>query len=453
MNELVELAGARLQRLDGPHAELFAVTLHRRELHGVLVMALDRGRAEWGWEAKRPRGLPASGFVRQLRKHLENARVIAAQLHAGGATLALGRGEGRPRLHLAMSPANLVIEVDGRVVGAAKPGALREAGAAVGAPWPELAPGESGLADTFAGLAAAGPRLVDRVLAAAPEARKKIFERALRRRVKKLERRIAAIDGDIARVDGVAALRLDADLLLAHLHTIPAEASEAVVQDWITGASRTIALGAGRSAREEADALYRRAGKLERGARVATQRRESTEAEVATLVGLLEAAASDAESLEQLERDAQRAGVSLRSQASSSRGAERERRPHRTFFGTGDRPIHVGRSAKDNDRVTQGARAWDHWLHARGVRGSHVVIPLGKREACPPELLLDAAHLAAHYSASKGEPLVDVQHCQRRYVRKPKGMAVGAVLVERERVLALRVEPGRLAKLLATEDR
>jgi len=48
--------------------------------------------------------------------------------------------------------------------------------------------------------------------------------------------------------------------------------------------------------------------------------------------------------------------------------------------------------------------------------------------------------------------LVDVSYVARRHVRKPKGSAPGAVRVEREKVLGLRVDPDRLARLLKTRS-
>jgi predicted ribosome quality control (RQC) complex YloA/Tae2 family protein len=119
----------------------------------------------------------------------------------------------------------------------------------------------------------------------------------------------------------------------------------------------------------------------------------------------------------------------------------------------GERTILVGRGAKDNDAlVTKVARPHDVWLHAKGRTGAHVVVPLSKEESIPTELLVDAAHLAAHFSDARGETVVEVQWTPRKYVRKPKGAAPGAVIVDREKVLVLRVDPARLQELLAKRE-
>ena len=79
-----------------------------------------------------------------------------------------------------------------------------------------------------------------------------------------------------------------------------------------------------------------------------------------------------------------------------------------------------------------------------------MVVPVERSAKIDPDVLIDAAHLAAHFSGMRGEPIAEVHHTERRYVRKSKGSAVGAVNVDREKVLRLRVEAERLARLLKT---
>src|SRR6185369_7547785 len=120
------------------------------------------------------------------------------------------------------------------------------------------------------------------------------------------------------------------------------------------------------------------------------------------------------------------------------------------YDGAGGR-IWVGKGAQDNDELTfKLARPHHLWLHARGVTGAHVVIPLERGATAPQELLLDAATLAAHHSQSKGELKSEVSYTQVKFVKKVKGVA-GAVTYTREKTFFLRLEKARLARLLATE--
>jgi predicted ribosome quality control (RQC) complex YloA/Tae2 family protein len=123
--------------------------------------------------------------------------------------------------------------------------------------------------------------------------------------------------------------------------------------------------------------------------------------------------------------------------------------PYREYLGHGGQRLWVGRGAAHNDELTfQVARPFHVWFHARGVPGAHVVVPLQKGSTLTQEVLLDAAHLALHHSELKGEPKGEVSYTEVKYVRR--GGAPGAVTFTREKTIALRVEPQRLQRLLAS---
>ena len=119
-----------------------------------------------------------------------------------------------------------------------------------------------------------------------------------------------------------------------------------------------------------------------------------------------------------------------------------QRLPFRRFVLENGYEVWVGRNARQNDTLTfRHARKYDLWMHARGVGGSHAVLRLPSRDARPGKPILErAAAIAAYYSKAQGSSLVPVMIAPRKYVRKPKGAAPGAVVVEREEVLL--VEPG-----------
>ena len=122
--------------------------------------------------------------------------------------------------------------------------------------------------------------------------------------------------------------------------------------------------------------------------------------------------------------------------------AGQDRVPFRRYDLGGGYEVWVGRNARQNDDLTfHHAQKYDLWMHARGVPGSHAVLRLPGRNAQPgTPLLMRAAAIAAYYSKARGSSLAPVMVAPRKYVRKPKGAAPGAVVVEREDVLL--VEPG-----------
>jgi predicted ribosome quality control (RQC) complex YloA/Tae2 family protein len=272
--------------------------------------------------------------------------------------------------------------------------------------------------------------------------------------LKKLERKMEAIRGDLARAHRAPELRREAALLLCHLRAIPRGASEIRLLDesaepavWLE-----IALDPARTPQQLVEQRFERARKLERGLAIGGARLLDAEAAAERLRTFL-ARLSTPEALEQLTPEADMLGLKLAlPSAPASRPKAPQRVPYRLFLSAGSQKILVGKGARDNDLLTLTlARPHDHWLHVRGAPGSHVVVPLDRGATIGQEVLLDAAHLAAHFSQERGEPTVDIAHTERRFVRKAKGAPAGQVKLERERVFALRIEPERLARLLAAE--
>jgi len=462
---LEALVGARVRRVDMPSAELLAVTLAWRDGQSVLLLSTAPDRRAIALADERPRGDPASSFVRKLRKELVGGAVAAVHARAGGFALELGRGGVSRTLVAELDGRGNVVLLDEaqRVIVAASASTLAARGLGPRQPYasPEGATHEPprSLADMrHAATALLADRGTENL-----EQQRRALDRALRQALKRLDRRAAAVEADAGRAREAPRLRADASALLAELHAVPKDALEAEVTDWSADppTPRTLAIDPRLGPRAQAEAWFHRARRLERGAEMAAIRLGETERERAALEELRAqvAAAGDDQALGELAQRARRMGVrgataAVNAERPRARPVPRGRRPYRRFVGHGERDILVGRGAAENDALTlRVARPRDHWLHARGRTGAHVVVPLDKGEDCPPELLVDAAHLAAHFSDARGEQVVDVIHTPRRYVRKQKGLPVGAVRVDREKVIALRIEPERLARLLAAEDR
>ena len=284
---------------------------------------------------------------------------------------------------------------------------------------------------------------------------------AVAKAVARATKRRNAIEGDIDRVKEVEAMRMHGSMMLAHLREIPRGAAHFTYEhESGDEAARTlVTLDPAKSPRENADAFFTRARKIETGARIAKERLVATDTELARLRAILarldttqthdeiDALVIEARKLKVPVAAPEPAGV-----ATSAKKKKLTRVPYRRFETNNARIILVGKGAADNDELTlHHARPQDLWLHARDVTGAHVVVPLQKGETCPSELLVDAATLAAHFSDVWGEDLVEVQYTHKRFVRKPKGSPKGAVEVTREKMLAARLEKARLEPLLAAE--
>jgi predicted ribosome quality control (RQC) complex YloA/Tae2 family protein len=153
--------------------------------------------------------------------------------------------------------------------------------------------------------------------------------------------------------------------------------------------------------------------------------------------------ASDPESVDRLERELIELGVAIEPARRPGR-AGRPMAPRtlgvRTFRGPGGAIVLAGRSAASNERVTfRLAAAEDVWLHALGVRGTHVILRRKPGSGDPDrDALHFAAAIAAWYSEARESPAVDVQWTRRKFVRRRRGAPAGTVVLKKFDVLRIR---------------
>ncbi|WP_437605558.1 NFACT RNA binding domain-containing protein [Sorangium sp. So ce834] len=321
---------------------------------------------------------------------------------------------------------------------------------------------------------AAGAALVEASDDAAAGQEKAALARAVKARRAALERRAEAVRGDLGRLGSVARLQKTGQLLLAQGARVPRGAAKALLDDWETGGKIEVALDPARPAKAQAEAFFAKARRYQRGEAVMRARLAETERALEAIAALeADVAAAEAlpEALEPLAQRARSLGVARADIAGAGAsfagagesgpagargpraGRAASRRPFHAYRSASGAAILVGRGAEDNDALTtKHARPHDLWLHAKGVAGSHVVVPLPKGASCPADVLVDAATLAAHFSDARGEAVCEVSYVPRRYVRKPRGAAPGAVVFDREKVIAVRIEGARLSRLLATKE-
>ncbi len=459
---LAWLLGHRVQRVDGPRSGLLALTLYERGEKQTLLLAFSAQRGV-GARSERPKGDAANSFIQRLRTQLEGGRLRGAEWllararegvvepRAVALLLSFERADNHARIVVdfdGSTPNLFLLRADDTVAGASDERARRTRFPDKTRPY---APGQGkGIAipgDSDA-LHAAGDVLAEPNAEPGDPVRNAARTR-LRAALKKAERKLSAIEGDLARVSETPRLRREGTVLLSHLDEVPRGASEVRLLDDASEEWIEIKLDPSLDARRAAEQRFERARKLERGLGISSERRDVARHEVERLrASLSELEQASPERVSELARE-----LGLVANAPARRPQQRARVPFRTFRGAQGEPIFVGKNAADNDTLTLTvARPHDHWLHVRGTPGSHVVVPLEKKAQIAPELLLDAATLAAHFSQQRGEPTVEIAHTERRFVRKLKGSAPGSVNVDKERVFVLRMEGARLARLLASEQ-
>lgn len=374
-------------------------------------------------------GEAAPAFCMLLRKELVGLQLARVTAVAGerACELIFSRdGASRAlRLYLYGPSAQLQLVADGRVLASIGPG-KRTIDAL---PPPREAPASRRFPEQGPSAAIAA-QYGD----AAAETARAQAEAQRRAATKKLERLMAALTADRTRAVAATDKRKWGDLLLAHLHEVPRGVSSVTLPDDFTdGAPLAIALDPALSARDNAARFYKEHKRLSRA-----------------LTGIDKRLADARVRLEKLQHgdfvpDVRRPRQSAKQQARAERPP-----PYRAFRSATGAAILVGRGADRNDELTfKVARGSDLWLHTRDVPGAHVVVPLSGRPV-DGETLLDAATLAAHHSNARGEAQVDVTYLLRKLVRKPPRSAPGSVTLAGGKTIRVRLEPERLARLLAS---
>ena len=345
---------------------------------------------------------------------------------------------------------------------------------------------------------AAGDAPDDMVKAARPptakelEARLDALRRALSRAIARLDRRIDAVRGDLERAAGADETARRAQLFVAEASRAPRGAKRLVAVDWSSlkdppeagrqpegppYAAREIEmkLDPAKPARAQLDAVFQRARRLKDGARIGRARLAEAEAARASLAAIAVAmdrhpasgggpggpsllaqvsmtAALEARARTAAPRDFKLAAPQDPSKRGSPSAQQAPLPPYRTFTSASGVRIMVGKGAEKNDELTfHVARPHDLWLHVKNRTGAHVIVPLARGHTCPGDVLVEAAHLAAHFSEARDEDLVEVQYARKRHLRKPRGSAPGLVMVDKEKVLVLRRQEALLKAVLARE--
>ena len=273
----------------------------------------------------------------------------------------------------------------------------------------------------------------------------------LRKSIKRLRHRIEAWHEDLAKAAKYKTYDRYGELIKANIGTIRKGQTNTTVVDYFdeTLSNLTIPLDPTKTPQGNMDDYFRKHRKYLTAERELHPRIEEGQKE-------LEALRQEMTAIEQgTWQPPDKPQLAGQARALSRTGGRRDRQkqqhvPFRRFTSSDGLAIYVGRNARENDELTfRLAKSDDLWLHVRGTPGSHVVVRLGKGADPPPETIRDAATLALLYSDLKKSGKGDVIYTRRKWVKKAKGEAPGAVIVTQEKSLHVSLEKKRLDALKA----
>ena len=260
--------------------------------------------------------------------------------------------------------------------------------------------------------------------------------RGVRKKRDKLEREFGATPDP-------QALRLQGDLLLAHLHLVKKGAAEVTLPGF-EEAPETIVLDPALSPQGNAERFYDYAGRAERARARLPALIQEAGSRVSELSDLLDRVRAGEASVDEIRESLPESGAGGR----GTPDAPGPSLPYRRYWTSGGLEVRVGRGSKHNDQLTfKHSAPNDIWLHARHSAGAHVVLRWNGGERPPARDLEQAAILAALHSKARSSGSVPVDWTRRKYVRKPRKAPPGSVQLDRAKTLFVEPDASLLDRL------
>ncbi len=471
------LEGGRVERIDQPDRHRLVLRIRNGPARYWLLVCVHPRFSRLHLLTARPEeGRPAVGFCNVLRQHLTGAPVVSLRQAPGDRVVVIESSE-RDRLmqphrvtlvaELVGVASNLVLlDENDRVLEALNRERSARRTLAPGQPYVPLTPPDvlpdAALVDRFAGAADPDdPLALSRAIQthyarleaqdALESARSNLLgelEAELRRR----RRRLHNVERELKRSEQAESIRRRGELLKIALPRVKRGQRQVEVQDFFDPdvPMVTIELDPRVPPEENLERLFERYKKAKAGRDKLAARLEQTERSVAALTELVARAeaAGGVEVLAELREGARKGRLLVPPPSGRPAGAKAAAGP-RSFTSADGLEIMVARSARQNTVLTFSiARGNDCWLHVLGWPGPHVVVRRPRDAEVPQETLLDAAHLAVHFSKIRGADYAEVVHTQRKNLSRLKGAPEGTVSYSGARTLRVRMEPERIERLL-----
>lgn len=264
----------------------------------------------------------------------------------------------------------------------------------------------------------------------------------LKKTLRSKEKRLAELEAAEANGENAALDQDDGNLILAYQHQIKPGDTSLEVFD-LQGNPKAITLVPELSALENAQRLFKKAKKGKSGLAHVREQRELLETDLTSLQSLLTLLGPECsdDDLAFCRTEATKRKF-LNTQAAPIEKGKAAPRPYeghsiRSLQSPGGWQILYGDNSTSNDYLTlRVAKPNDYWFHVRGGPSAHVVLQtLGKPEKVQKSDLEYAARVAARMSSSKHSSVVAVDYTLKKYVRRPKGSAVGLAAYTHEKTL------------------
>jgi predicted ribosome quality control (RQC) complex YloA/Tae2 family protein len=274
------------------------------------------------------------------------------------------------------------------------------------------------------------------------------IERQLKNHLKHLQRSQDRFSQELTEAQAWEALQHEANLLKANLFSIRKGMDKVHLHDWLTETQVEIILDPHTPASEEVDKRFRKSKKLKRAIDPLTKQVDLAKKNIdktSTLLSQLPTLTT----LDELKLFCQKNYLRFEPFIpKKSSDVKPDLLPYREYTTALGLKVWVGKSAKDNDKLTFSyANGSDYWLHVNGQPGSHVVLHLGKHKEADENSIQDAIQAALFFSKAKDAKEGEVCITQCKYVSHFGKNQPGKVQISNARTVYAKLDMERLKKL------
>lgn len=223
--------------------------------------------------------------------------------------------------------------------------------------------------------------------------------------------------------------RICGELITANIYKIKRGDKILIAQNYYDdNAEIKIALDETVSPNANAQKYFKKYTKVKNTLKAILPQKQQTEAEIDYLSSVLSeiSSAQNLSDLIDVEDELKQNGI-IKTQSGNSKIKKADLKINYRLFQYNGYKIRAGKNNIQNDKLTFSSKPSDIWLHAKNYHSAHVVIEnIGGH--VPDEIILMAAEICAFYSEAKGGGKVEIDYCQKKYVKKPPQAKSGAVI-------------------------
>lgn len=249
----------------------------------------------------------------------------------------------------------------------------------------------------------------------------------------RLEKKQLKLQEELAQADLAEHIKEQADILMAHLYTIPEHRSVVTLPDFYHDNQQIdLVLDPAKSPSENVQVYYQRYQKQKRAQIQLTEQLEQLKKDlfyIQSLIVSINQAETSAD-LAEIEKEMQQ--IRLIRLSSKKKTHQGPAKPLSSTLIDGSR-IWIGKNNRQNDEVTfKIAKPQDLWFHVKDIPGSHVILQATEPA---PEIITKVARIAAYFSQARHSSKVPVDFTKKKFVKKPSGAKPGFVIYEEQQTL------------------